>query len=445
MICPKCGQELSRGQKVCPACGTPVRKRGKRILGGAIFVILFVLIVSCVLIFFNLKSRGDLPDFSFSSVRSLFVKEKAAEPETPEPATESEPVGEPEPTAEPEPVEEPEPAGEPEPAEEPEPTEEPAPVGEPEAAEEAETVEDAVSAEPVEDAVPAEMGSVELDAVTEPLEAWRALERDRFAALRTGWSACLAAEKEAPDALLRGNARLLLRLCLNGILGEDLQPRLNLLPEGEAESWGLFPAGVEDSWAAFRPLLASENFPSILDEYLELILNNVEQVSVGEELLEAEGILARCPGSFQIELGASDVRRIASSLIGALRWDDRIGRILDNAEDYAAFQTRLDELDYALDTGAIPDGTLHMTVFVDEAGRYCGRSLTYDRAGQTDRFLLALPQDEENFALELSIRNGAGLRTLSGRGVLTEDAFRGSFRLLQDGKSVAEIRAELAE
>ena len=55
----------------------------------------------------------------------------------------------------------------------------------------------------------------------------------------------------------------------------------------------------------------------------------------------------------------SDVRRIASSLIGALRWDDRIGRILDNAEDYAAFQARLDELDYALDTGAIPDGTLH--------------------------------------------------------------------------------------
>ena len=444
MICPKCGQELSRGQKVCPACGTPVRKRGKRILGGAIFVIFFVLIVSCVLIFFNLKGRGDIPDFSFSSVRSLFVKEKAAEPETPEPVAEPEVTEEPEPeaTEEPEPVEEPEPTEEPVPAEEPEPAEEPAPA---EASEPAGEPEPAEEADAIEVVVPTEAEPVETAAVLEPLEAWRSLERDRFAALRTGWSACLEAEEDAPDALLRGDTRLLLRLFLNGMLGEELQARLSLLPEGEPESWDLAAAGTEDPWAAFRPLLASENFPSILDEYLELVLSNVEQVSVGEELLEAEGILTRCPGSFQIELGASDVRRIASSLIGALRWDDRIGRILDNAEDYAAFQARLDELDYALDTGAIPDGTLRMTVYVDASGRYCGRSLAYDRSAQTDRFLLALPQEDENFALELSVRDGAGLRTLSGRGVLTEDAFRGSFRILRDGKADASIRAELAE
>ena len=420
MRCPKCGQEVARGQAVCPSCGSPVKKRGRRSLGGAIFVIFFVLIVSAVLIFLNLRSRGDLPELSFSNIRSLFVQDKAepAEPAAePEPEPADEPTEEPEPADEPEPVEEPAPADEPEPAEEPEPADEP--VG-------------AAAAEPAE------------ATALEPLEAWRAAEQAHFDSLCKAWDACREADAEAPGQLLRGDARLLLRLGLSALLDSDAAAQLALQSEGEPESWDLFAAKTGDANAAFLPLLASENFTSLLGEYRDIILNGVEAVSVGDELLEAEGILERCPGSFRVDLDAADVRRIASSLIGALRWDERISRILDNADDYAAFRARLDELDYALDTGAVPDGVLHMVLYVDESGQYRGRSLSFEGAERSGRILLALPQEEETFGLELSVRDSEGLRSLSGRGVAAGDAFRGSFRLLRDGKAAAEITAGLA-
>ena len=115
MRCPNCNQKVSKGETKCPSCGAPIKRSGRRTLGGAIFVILFVLIVSAVLIFFNLKGRGDLPAFNFDTIRSIFVKDKeAAEPvEEPEAADDPETAAEPEAADEQETAEEPEPAGEP--------------------------------------------------------------------------------------------------------------------------------------------------------------------------------------------------------------------------------------------------------------------------------------------------------------------------------------------
>ena len=405
---------------MCPDCGTPIKRRGKRTLGAAIFVILFVLIVSAVLVFFNLKGRGDIPAFNFSTIRSIFVRDKEA-------------------PAEPEASGEPETAAEPEAAGEPGEAAVPAPADETSAAEpEADAPEETAAAEP------AGTAAHEAGALT-PLEAWRAFEQTHFDALCETWDACREADADAPGQLLCGDARVLLRLALSTLLDDDMAARLTLQSEDEPESWDLFSSVTGDANTAFLPLLASENFTSLLGEYRDLLLSGVEAVSVGDELLEAEGILERCPGSFRVDLDAPAVRRIASSLIGALRWDERISRTLDDAEVYAAFCARLDELDYALDTGAVPDGVLHMVLYLDEAGQYRGRSLSFEAADRSGRILLVLPREEETFGLELSVRDGEGLRSVSGRGVVTGDAFRGSFRLLRNGKAAAEIVAGLAE
>lgn len=417
MRCPKCGQELYRGQTQCPSCGSPVKKRRKGGLWGTIFVILFVLIVSCVLIFMNLKGRGDLPDFSFSSIRSLFVGDKG-EASVPSPAEEAQ-----------------EPAVEPEPAEEAAPAEEQA--EEAVSAAEAGTEE----AEPADSAEQAGQEPGELS----PLEAWRAAEHAHFDTLCKTWDACRDADADAPGQLLSGDARLLLRFCMSTLLDEDLQARAVLNTEDEPESWALFAAGKQEANAAFLPLLASENFTSLLGEYRDLILSAVDTVSVGEELLEAEGILERCPNSFRVDLDTAAVKRIAASLIGALRWDERISRTLDKGGDYQAFLDRLDELDYALDTGALPEGVLHMVLYLDGNGQYRGRSLVWEAPERAGRLVLALPRDDDSFGLDLSVLDADGLRSLSGRGVVTEDAFRGSFRLLRDGKAAAGILAELTE
>ena len=458
MTCKHCGQKLSKGQTVCPSCGSPV-KRKNRTLASALFVILFVLIVSLALIFLNLKSRGDLPELNLTNIRSLFVREKAEEPsETPVlPDAEAEEAQE---AAEPEPVPE-------------ETTAEEAEAAEPEAEPEAEAAEAAPAAEPEAEAEPAETEAeaevteakneaVELvaeaptaddrtvldeSAVEEaepadvsPLEAYRACERENFARLLKAWSACRAADEKAADKLLCGDGELLLRLCLN-YLEEDAGAALP-----ETAAWTLFEETVSDgetpAFSPFRELLASEDFDVLLDSYLELVLSNITEVTESREAVEAEGIVETCT-AYCTELDGAAARRIVSSLIGTLRWDERIEGIL-SAEAYSAFLDRLDELDYALDTGdLVPDSVLSMVLYVDDTGALRGRSLQYAQENRPEHLLFALPHDGENFGLELNLRLDRVL-VLSGRGTAAEDGLHGSFRFLQDGKALGRVTVDPA-
>ena len=462
MTCKHCGQKLSKGQTVCPSCGSPV-KRKNRTLASALFVIFFVLIVSLALIFLNLKSRGDLPELNLTNIRSLFSREKAEQPaETPVlPDAEAE---EPQEAAEPEPVPE-------------EPTAEEAEGAEPEAEPEAEAAEPTPAAEPEAEGEPAASLGTEVESeVTEgeaeavelvaeaptaddrtvldestvaeaepadvsPLEAYRACERENFARLLKAWAACRTADEEAADKLLRGDGELLLRLCLN-FLAEDASAAVP-----ETTAWTLFKETVSDAEtpavSPFRELLASEDFDALLDSYLELVLSNITEVTESREAVEAEGIVETCT-AYCAELDSAAAHRIVSSLIGTLRWDERIEEIL-SAEAYSAFLDRLDELDYALDTGdLVPDSVLSMVLYVDDTGALRGRSLQYAQENRPEHLLFALPHDGESFGLELNLRLDRVL-VLSGRGTAAEDGLHGSFRFLQDGKALGRVTVDTAK
>ena len=158
MRCKKCGQALSRGQTVCPSCGNSVEKQIRRTRNLRRFLVVVLLIVLCTaaLLFLNLRSRGELPDLSLTTIRSLFTKEEKAPAEIPS-VEETAPV---EPEAEPTEA----PAAEPE---EPAPAEEepavPAPPAEPE-----EAPAEAEEAAPAEASAPeAEEPPVEEDLISE--------------------------------------------------------------------------------------------------------------------------------------------------------------------------------------------------------------------------------------------------------------------------------------
>ena len=460
MTCKHCGQKLSKGQTVCPSCGSPVKHKN-RTLASALFVILFVLIVSLALIFLNLKSRGDLPELNLTNIRSLFVREKAEEPaETPvlpdaESAEEEQEVAEAEPAPAETPAEEAEAEPEAAPEAEAEPTlaAEPEAEGEPAASlgteVESEVTEgEAESVELVAEAPTADDRTV-LDESTvaeaepadvSPLEAYCACERENFARLLKAWAACRTADEEAADKLLRGDGELLLRLCLN-YLAEDASPA-----GPETTAWTLFKETVSDgetpAVSPFRELLTSEDFDALLDSYLELILSNITEVTESREAVEAEGIVETCT-AYCAELDSAATHRIVSSLIGTLRWDERIEEIL-SAEAYSAFLDRLDELDYALDTGdLVPDSALSMVLYVDDSGALRGRSLQYAQENRPEHLLFALPHDGESFGLELNLRLDRVL-VLSGRGSAAEDGLHGSFRFLQDGKALGRVTVDPA-
>ena len=442
MKCPNCGQKLAKDQTVCSHCGSPVTKRKNRTLASVLFVILFVLIVSAALIFLNLKSRGDLPELSLNNIRSIFVREKAAPAaETSEPAAteEPEPTGEPEPSTEPEPTDAPEPSAEPEPTEVPEPSAEPEPTEVPVLA-----AADAPDANDVTVLDTVTEGSESLP--LEPLEAYRSAEKQSLSLLTKVWAACRGADPEAPDKLLQGDGELLLRLCLSAWLDGRAGSDFVLNTAGELETWSLFgdKAAEADANAPFRALLASEDFDTLLDSYWELVLANIDDVAQSSEALEAEGIVARYPNCYTVDLDAAALQRIASSVIGTLRWDKSIAGILGE-EELAAFLARLDELDYKLDTGAIaPDAALHMVVYANEDGQLCGRTLTLENANRSGRFVFALATDGEDTGLELSLRDADGLRAVTGRGSNTDSGIEGSYRFLKDGKSLGSAAVEAA-
>lgn len=415
MRCKHCGESLTRGAAICPKCGTPVKRKNKTLLS-VLFVFLFVVLVSGALIFLNLRGRGDLPNLNMSAIRSLFTRDSSAEPAVTE-------LPEPDPTV----TESSEAA-----PESPSAAEEPA----------AEQEEEQAESDPAVTAPAAAEAEAQDTGALTPLEAYQAAERRSFALLQESWAACRGADAQAADKLLRGDGALLLRLCLNLALDDEMQSRLLLL---EAEGWSLFADGADaDANAPFRALLASEDGDALLGDCFELALSNITEVTEAPETLEAEGIVERCGTCYSVDLDADTLHRIASSVIASLRWDERIDAILGE-EDSKALRSRLDELDYKLDsTKGSADPVLHMVLYVNEKEEFCGRSFSFERENRPERFLLALPRDGEILGLELSLRDSAGLRTLTGRGSVAESSFTGSFRFLRDGKSLASVSVETA-
>ncbi len=443
MRCKQCGQELVKGAVVCPSCGTPVKKGNKTLLS-VVLVLLFVILVSGVLVFWNLQTRGDLPEISFSTVKNLFVKDKS-------PAVEPAPVEEAEGTA---PAEE---SGElPEETEaEPVPAEAEASVEEPEAAEPVEEAEPEKSVPTEEDVIPtaAENGALDADPdaapSTTPLEAYREAEKANLVRTLAIWSVCGDNPAEALEQLKNGDAALLLKLCLGQLVGTDTAADLRL--SGDSGLL-LFPSNGAKHAESTLPdylgnLLVSEEFPALAERYLDLFLRNVEDVTAGSGILEAEGILQTCT-SYQVDFTADTVKRIVSSLIGELRWDEEVESILraaavskglDPSSEYDAFLALLDSVDDRNTRGVLFGADVfQMLLYVKEDGILCGRSLSWENGAWN----FAAPQDGERFGLELGT-NALGTWEISGRGTFTEGSLNGSFRVRGESEALGRLTAEL--
>lgn len=445
MRCKQCGQELAKGAVVCPSCGTPVKKGNKTLLS-IVLVLLFVILVSGALVFWNLQTRGDLPEISFSTIKSLFVKDKA-------PAEQPAPVEEAEDTT---PAEESEPEALPEETEEGTvPVEAEAPVEETEAAEPVEEPAPEEEVAPEEKAVPTAAENDAPDAEPEaalsaaPLKAYQEVEKSNLVRTLAVWSACAGDQEKALEQLKDGDAALLLKLCLGQFVGPDAVADLGIA--GDSSLLLFTPEGTEKAESTFteylRSLLASEEFPALAERYLDLFLRNVEDVAVGSGILEAEGILQTCM-SYQVDFTADAIKRIVSSLIGELRWDEEVESILraaavskglDPSAEYDAFLALLDAMDDRNTRGDLFHAdALQMLLYVKEDGILCGRSLSWE--GSNWNF--AAPQDGERFGLELET-NAHGTWEISGRGTFTEGSLSGSFRVRGESEALGRLSAEL--
>ena len=466
MVCRNCGKPLPKGAKVCPDCGT--RVPGRRWLWGSVTVVLLVLLCSAALIFFNLRSRSELPELSLKGLRGVFSAERQT-PDEP-PVEEAEPVAEIEAVAEPEPVEEPVET----------------------AALEDTTVLDAAFEEPE---------PVDLSALSD-LDYYRAVETrgftawsERLAALSDtcresaaqaadqhasfvtrleltsagqtlfgqllrcdlGWlkAVSLACELDVLDQQLGGAYRLLLNE--QDVLSAEMfldagAGALSLRVPALSESTLATETAPESAQlhAALAALPEGERVNALLTRYFSRLIESIDTVQRGEGLLEAEGLRQRCT-TLTVELPEEAFARLVSSLVGELRWDEELAGIIrslasaagaDPEASYAAFLSALDELDYELATAEEVGDVLRMTLYVDEDGAICGRRLRLVSDYDSMELSYALPREGERFGLELRAVAGGELLELSGRGEGREDGVSGTFLLRQDAETLLRVGVE---
>lgn len=514
MTCKKCGAKLNRDVKTCPACGAPAPK-SRRGLWGTIFVILFVLIVSAVLIFFNLRGRDALPELSIDGLRGLFAREEAPSGELLPGEPDAAPVPEETETPEEEaaPVEE-VPVEEAAPVEEAEQVEEAIPVEEAVQIEEAAPVEEASAAEETPAAVPEEAvaeASVGEPAVLDAAAYYREVETRSFSRLSEKLGAYGDTVSAAASAPLDRRVQLLCRLGLSetgrklasSLLNMDMSWLESLSLSGDAAlldtlGAGTFSLSLNDSYvlgvelfsddeagtlllrvpelseerfaldresigypdtsAETRALLAAlpdgEQLDALLNRYLSLALRCLDRVERGSGVLEAEGVLQPCT-VLSVEIDGETAGRLASTLVGELRWDDELEQIIralasavgeDADTRYAAFLSELDRLDYELARAEQTDDILRMQVYVDKNGEILGRSLRLQSDWQSFQFSCACPRDGERFGLEVRAFADDELLELAGRGVCAGDGgVSGSFMLRHNGETLSKMKLESRE
>lgn len=503
MRCKKCGQAVSRGQTVCPSCGNSVEKQIRRTRNLRRFLVVVLLIVLCTaaLLFLNLRSRGELPDLSLTTIRSLFTKDEKAPAEVP-PAEETAPS---EPEAKPMEA----PAAE---TEEPAPAEEepavPAPPAEPEephAEEEADVPTEADVVMAPSTPGPTEARAEESIDLT-PTESFCAVETESFARLSALLCAQYGQERAAmlnddgQQALLnyrltlgdlarravedysgmsmswlktlalsadsRGTgetAGMDLRLSVNDTFVASAQLVYDLLsgrtlvsvPELSEQAFAMEAEEAGSSSPLTRAQLADvaealpaeEELDALLQKYFAILIRNVKAVERGSDVLEAEGILGTYT-TLTVTLDEAGARRAAASLIGELRWDETVRAVLEGVaearglspdESYEDFLSRLDELDGTLSGPAGDNGSYVLTVYVDEDGSICGQRFLYDGYDDAALFSYAVPRDGERFGLELLFARGADRYELAGRGTCAEDTVSGEFLLRSGGERLARL------
>lgn len=496
MRCKKCGQALSRGQTVCPSCGNSVEKQIRRSRNLRRFLIVVLLIVLCTaaLLFLNLRSRGELPDLSLTTIRSLFTKEEKAPAEAPTeeelaPAeTEAEPAETPaepeEAAAETEATPETE---EPPVEEEPTPEAEEAPAAVPTLSETAEApTEESAELTPVEEFRAVETESFAYlsallcaqygqeraamlnDEGQQALLSYRLTLGDLarravedYSGMSMSWLKTLALSADSRSS--GETAGMDLRLSVNDTFVASAQLIYDLLsgrtlvtvPELSEQAFAMEAEEAGSSSPLTRAQLAAvagalpaeEDLDALLQKYFAILIRNVSAVERGSGVLEAEGILGTYT-TLTVTLDESEARRAAASLIGELRWDEAVRAILEGVAEarglspeksYDDFLSRLDELDSSLSRPTAGSGSYVLTVYVDGDGRIRGQRFLYD--GYDDAVLLsyAVPRDGERFGLELLYARGEDRYELAGRGTCAEDTLSGEFLLRSGSERLARL------
>lgn len=171
--------------------------------------------------------------------------------------------------------------------------------------------------------------------------------------------------------------------------------------------------------------------------YVSQIVDNFHDVQQGEDTLTL-GEITRSYTTLTVRVDAETAKTVAAAVCERLRDDAEVRRILVDAsseEAYASFREDLSRAAAYVEQNGLYDGELLMTLYVDAAGTICARRLALEEANTA--LLLGFTHQGGRYGLLLSREDADGALALTGGGKLHGLTLDGAFALSRDGAALA--------
>lgn len=396
MNCKHCGYPINRGQKVCPRCGKPVKRRkGLKIF---LAILLALVLIVCV-------------GLSYRTIGNFFTKRGAS-------------------------------------AEEYYQTVEKKNVGDLfRLASLAGKKSDKAEAAPQPRHMQAEAQLV-LGEVSQQF-----LAELNTGAIKLGWIQALGLSADLRmDGLIGADVGVTLNqtplLSLDAVIDPENGEAALLIPELTENYLRLstadLPAGEEDGdevsislGAVLGSLPPSAECKALVLSYVSQIVDNFHDVQQGTDALTL-GELTRTYTTLTVRVDAETAKTVAVAVCDRLRDDAEVRRILVDASSEAAYASFREDLSRAaayVEQNGLYDGELIMTLYVDASGTICARRLALEEADAA--LLLGFTHQGGRYGLLLRRENADGALALAGGGTLRGLTLDGAFALSRDGEALA--------
>lgn len=195
----------------------------------------------------------------------------------------------------------------------------------------------------------------------------------------------------------------------------------------------------------FDVLPSQAKLEKLLNKYLKIALNCVEDVEKKSKVLKVEGISQKCT-ALKVTLDNRTLADIFDAILDEAEKDEALEAIIVDVVDASgedgddAYDELLDELEYLQRYYKNARGMedIVMTVYVDGKGNVVGRELEADGATVS----LLMPEKGNKFGYEFSVKSRSDKYALTGSGKRSGDKIDGDFNVRYNGTSILEIAAD---
>ncbi len=192
-----------------------------------------------------------------------------------------------------------------------------------------------------------------------------------------------------------------------------------------------------------------KTFRKILNRYMEVVLNGIEDVEKAEETIKAEGVIQKCT-ALKVTFDEDGLKDIVKRLYIELSKDKEMKQIfLDIAEVMAPEEDGEDLYDELLSDmeDSITDWSLEwdssaelvMTIYVDRNGEIRGRRLEASSEYSKTEITSIMPKRGSKFGYELSVSENGTNASVTGSGKESGNKLSGAFELQVNGMSIFDI------